>query len=118
MNIFDKLVKKYAGILPPKPESETGIDFSIPGPGKLPVIEDLSSDEMKDWENFIAEKKLLKELDVTKDTTDLGEEDKAEKEMHTVPAIPHHRLPPTKASYNSDHIMRLCKQYHDLCCKL
>lgn len=67
MKISDKLYGKYAArspLLPPEGEEEVVV--SIPKHNKIPSIKELTPEEMEQWENFIAEKKLQKDLDITK----------------------------------------------------
>lgn len=110
MKISQKLLMKYA-MLPPSPNGEE-IDVIIPPTSKVPEIKDLSEDEMKDWEDFIAQKKLLKDLDVTKDITDIGKEQKLEKELGTMPAIPK-----KKADLSPDALLKMCGQYCEIALK-
>lgn len=114
MKISDKLYRKYAvksPILPPSADEE--VEISIPGLGPAPVIKELSPEEMQQWDDFIAEKKLLKDLDITKETVDLGGEEKLEEEMGTMPAIPAKK----KADLSPDSLLKLCSQYYDLSLK-
>lgn len=113
MTSFDELYEKYAAkspIKPPKPHKE--VKVSIPKL-KVPEIGQLSEKEMKDWEDFIAGEKLQKDLDVTKEITDIGDETKLLPEEGTIPAIPG-----KKANLSPDTLLKMCSQYHDLCRKL
>ncbi len=110
MKISDKLFQKYAVptvILPPPPEAEE--EVVVPPSTRVPEISDPSEQEMKDWEDFIAEKKLQKELDITKEISDLGEEEKAGREEGTIPAVPK-----KKASLSPDKLLVLCDRYYEL----
>ncbi len=114
MKISDKLYQKYAVKSPILPEEgEEEVVVSIPKHNKLPAIKDLSEKEMKQWEDFIAEKKLQKDLDITKEVVDLGREEKLEEEMGTMPAIPARK----KADLSPDKLLKLCSQYYDLAIK-
>ncbi len=106
---FDKLYKKYA-IMPPPPNGE--LEVIIPKVDKLPEIKEISEQEMKDWEEFVAEQKLKKDLERTKEIVDLGLEEKAPVEERTIPAIPG-----KKANLSPDTLLKMCSQYHDLCRK-
>lgn len=109
MKISDKLLQKYAiptVILPPPPEAEE--EVVIP-PSRAPEISEPSEEEMKDWEDFIAEKQLKKDLDITKEITDLGKEEKAGEGSGTIPAIPK-----KKASLSPDKLLTLCVRYYEL----
>ncbi len=111
MKISDQLYNRYAAkspILPPSDDEE--VEISIPGLGGLPVIKELSPEEMQRWDDFIQEKKLQKDLDITKEVVDLGGEDKLEEELGTIPAIPGKK----KANLSPDGLLRLCSKYYDL----
>lgn len=111
MTSFDKLYKKYGAMLPPPPEEI--VELPMPKPEKVPEIKELTPEEMAQWDAFIAEKKLLKDLDITKDVIDIGGEDKAEEAMGTIPAIPGKK----KADLSTDALLKMCSKYHDLCHK-
>jgi hypothetical protein len=116
MKISDKLLKKYATVSPmlPPPSGED-VEVEIPIPqNRVPVIEELSEEDMRDWDNFIQEKKLKKDLEVTKEIGGLGGEEKLEKELGTVPAIPKRK----HADLSPNGLLKMCSQYHDLCRKL
>lgn len=111
MNKYDKLYQKYAGMLPPP--SEELVDISVPKASKTPFIKELTEEEMKNWEDVISEKKLKKDLDITKEIVDLGKEEKAEQEEGTIPAIPG-----KKGNLSSNELLKMCSQFYDLCRKL
>lgn len=112
MKISDKLLKKYAVVSPMLPPPDEIVEEVIVPTSKVPQITDISEDEMKDWEDWINEKRLKKDLDITKEVVDLGGEDKASKEEGTMPAIPK-----KKADLSPDALLKMCSQYHDLCNK-
>lgn len=105
---FDKLYRKYAGspIRPPAPNDD--IELFIPELGEAPIIKDLTEEEMKNWEDFIALKKREKEQ--MRDY--LGGEEKLEQEEGTIPAVPK-----KKANFTPDTLLKMCSKYHDLCYK-
>jgi hypothetical protein len=114
MNKFDKLYQKYATVsplLPPAPEEEA--IPAIPGLGKLPEIKDISPEEMERWDDYIAEKNLQKDLDITKELVDIGKEEKLEQELGTIPAIP----PKKKANWSPNTLLKMCSKFYDLCRK-
>ena len=108
MKKIDHFTKKYA-ILPPAPVDEL-VEVIIPSSTKVPEIKELSEKEMKDWEDFISEKKLLKDLEKSKEISNLGEEEKAGREEGTIPAVPK-----KKADLSSDALLKMCSKYYDLC---
>lgn len=113
MKISDQLLQKYAVptvILPPAPEMDE--DVEVPTLKPVPEIKDLSEREMKDWEDWINEKKLKKDLDITKDIVDIGKEEKAPESEGTLPAIPKR-----KADLSPDALVKLCSRYYDLATK-
>lgn len=116
MKISDKLLQKYAAptvILPPPAELDEEVEVPTLKPGKLPEIKDLSEKEMKDWEDWINEKKLQKDLDITKDIVDIGKEEKAPESAGTMPAVPG-----KKADLSPDALVKMCARYYDLAHKL
>lgn len=118
MKISDKLYGKYAArspLLPPEGEEE--VIVSIPKHNKTPSIQDLTPEEMEQWEKFVADKKIEKELgkdlDITKEIVDIGKEEKAPEEMGTLPAIPAKK----KADLSPDALLKVCSEFYDLCLK-
>ena len=114
MKISDKLIQKYAAptvILPPP--SELDEEVEVPTLKPVPEIKDLSEREMKDWEDWINEKKLQKDLDITKDIVDIGKEEKAPESEGTMPAIPKRM-----ADVSPDALVKMCARYYDLASKL
>lgn len=118
MKISAKLYSKYAArspLLPPEGEEE--VIVNIPKHNKFPSIKPLSQEEMEQWEEFVAnkkiEKELAKDLEITKELTDLGKEEKLEHELGTIPAIPAKK----QGSLSPDTLLKMCSKYHDLCCK-
>lgn len=90
------------------PRSEEDEEVSIPSLTKLPIFEEPSEEEMKDWEDFISLKKRKKE----RMEGYLGEEDKSPPDEATTPP------PKKKAVLDSDDLLKKCSKYYDLCRKL
>lgn len=108
------LFQKYAApphtkspIRPPPPEDEE-FDLSIPSLGETPIIPELSEEEMKNWEDFIALKKRKEE----RLEGYLGEESKLDPDEGTVPP------PKKKSNLKIESLLKRCSQYYDLCRKL
>jgi hypothetical protein len=109
MKISDELLQKYAvgtPILPPAPEEEVEEMVSIPTFKAPPEIKSLTQEEMEDWERFL-------QLEMTKKKTNLGKEDKAEKEEGTRPAIPKHK----KSDLSPDTLLKLCQTFYEMSVK-
>jgi hypothetical protein len=114
MKSYNELYQKYAArspLLPPEGEEEVVV--SIPKHNKLPSIKPPSIQDMEDWEDFIAEKKLQKDLDVTREMSDLGPEEKLDQELGTIPAIPGKK----QADLSPDNLLKMCSQFYNLCTK-
>jgi len=117
MKISDKLYGKYASRSPLLPPEGEEVLVSIPKHNKFPSIADLTPEEMEQWEKFVEnkkiEKELAKDLDLTKKMVDIGKEDKLEKELGTLPAVPSKK----QGDLSPDSLLKKCSQYYDLCTK-
>lgn len=114
MDLYDKFFKKYAGkdgdvILPPPPEDELLEEYLSPDLKSpiVPVIKEMSEEEMEKWDRYVEKQNKLKEnLNILKSLESPVQEDVLSPEMGTIPAIP------KKASV--DKLLSLCEKYYKL----
>jgi hypothetical protein len=117
MKNYDRLYHKYAivsPLLPPSPEEEEEAEeieeqLIIPKFEAPPVIKDLSPEEMEQWDDFVAVKKRKKE----RMQDYLGQEEKLEKELGTIPAVPAKK----QSDLSPDSLLKMCSKFYDLCIK-
>lgn len=112
MSQSEKLTKKYAAvefIIPPAPEEELEELPSFKTP-TVPVIKDISEEEMQEWDKYVAQQNALKLL---KKMPGMGADEAGtlSEEEGTIPVVKR------KAKFSNEQLVKLCGRYYNLCVK-